>query len=502
MDFSEKLSKQIDIIKSILSDEKLINSKNIESKIYSDQPIIMKASHMAGFMPDEYKKMRAIAKDPQNLGRPDSWIFVEQGRLMADFDDDYVFNRDVARYFPTYQSLNDEELRGYFSWRTKIRLGIYEKAPLTFAYIYLYELLNLIGCNSPDEGFEKMYDFVLKYSETDDGINKYAYTWMFDFTVFHGLDITLLEKICDFSAEKSIEKLLRYQNLNDKELFDSLVLLSSYNLLKSKVYKQYPNELCEIVANVYKAYAVHCDKKCEKSLHIRLFGVLLENTYSMLFNAVFYGRNRHNDGEYVISPIHKYTCKDGLWRCCKYFGVSKNYSNKHIGMILKAADRILREKLGVTPSLAQGKEPKILVAIIEKECDKIIQKQKEAKKRRIDIDVSKLDNIRISSTNIMEKLIVDEEEFFEEQEAEATNVLEVKRTDLPLEDDEIILLCNLLNGKTDVNYDFMLSVAVDSINDKMFDYFGDTIIDFDGDLPYIIEDYSDELKELLKGEEI
>ena len=154
MDFSEKLSKQIDIIKSILSDEKLINSKNIESKIYSDQPIIMKASHMAGFMPDEYKKMRAIAKDPQNLGRPDSWIFVEQGRLMADFDDDYVFNRDVVRYFPTYQSLNDEELRGYFSWRTKIRLGIYEKAPLTFAYIYLYELLNLIGCNSPDDGFE------------------------------------------------------------------------------------------------------------------------------------------------------------------------------------------------------------------------------------------------------------------------------------------------------------------------------------------------------------
>ena len=74
-----------------------------------------------------------------------------------------------------------------------------------------------------------------------------------------------------------------------------------------------------------------------------------------------------------------------------------------------------------------------------------------------------------------------EEEFFEEQEAEATNVLEAKRTDLPLEDDEIILLCNLLNGKTDVNYDFMLSVAVDSINDKMFDYFGDTIIDFDGD---------------------
>jgi len=419
---------------------------------------------------------------------------------MADFEDDYVFNRDVVRYFPTYQSLSDEELRGYFSWRTKTRLEVYEKAPLTFAYIYLYELLNLIGCESPEESFEKMYSFVLKYSETDDGIKKYAYTWMFDFAVFHGLDKGVFEKICDFAAENSVEKLLRYQELNSKELFDSLVLLSSYNLLNSKLYKSHPDELCEIVSNVYKAYAAHCDKKCEKSLHIRLFGVLLESTYSMMFNAVFYGRNKHADCEYVVNPIHKYTCKDGVWKCCRYFGVSKDYSNKHIGMILKAVDRIFREKLGITPALAQGKEPKILVGIIEKECDKVIQKHKDAEKRRIDIDVSKLESIRISSTNIMEKLIIDDEQVLEiKEKVEAKGSAEFN-SDLPLDDKELLLLSDLISGKNDAKYDFMVSLVVDSINEKMFDFFSDTLIDFDGEHPYIIEDYLDDLKTLLKGE--
>ena len=40
----------------------------------------------------------------------------------------------------------------------------------------------------------------------------------------------------------------------------------------------------------------------------------------------------------------------------------------------------------------------------------------------------------------------------------------------------------------------MLSVAVEEINETLFDDFGDTVIGFDGDSPIIIEDYENELK--------
>ena len=46
----------------------------------------------------------------------------------------------------------------------------------------------------------------------------------------------------------------------------------------------------------------------------------------------------------------------------------------------------------------------------------------------------------------------------------------------------------------------MLSVLADAINDKYFDEFGDTVIDFDGEMPFVIEDYQEDLRGLLENE--
>ena len=40
----------------------------------------------------------------------------------------------------------------------------------------------------------------------------------------------------------------------------------------------------------------------------------------------------------------------------------------------------------------------------------------------------------------------------------------------------------------------MLSAAIDSINEKLFDVFFDTAIEFDEDVPVTVEDYIEELK--------
>ena len=62
-----------------------------------------------------------------------------------------------------------------------------------------------------------------------------------------------------------------------------------------------------------------------------------------------------------------------------------------------------------------------------------------------------------------------------------------------------ILRC-LLKGenaeKTSRENGLMLSTAVDSINELLFDTFGDIAVNFDGNNFQIIEDYADELKEM------
>ena len=43
----------------------------------------------------------------------------------------------------------------------------------------------------------------------------------------------------------------------------------------------------------------------------------------------------------------------------------------------------------------------------------------------------------------------------------------------------------------------MLSLVVDSVNEKLFDEIGDAAVEFDGDTPQIVEDYRDDLELLL-----
>ena len=43
----------------------------------------------------------------------------------------------------------------------------------------------------------------------------------------------------------------------------------------------------------------------------------------------------------------------------------------------------------------------------------------------------------------------------------------------------------------------MASLAVDRINEALFDLVGDTVIEFEGDTPRVIEDYADDVREVL-----
>jgi hypothetical protein len=44
----------------------------------------------------------------------------------------------------------------------------------------------------------------------------------------------------------------------------------------------------------------------------------------------------------------------------------------------------------------------------------------------------------------------------------------------------------------------MLSVLIDSVNQNLFDMFGDTVIIYEGDKPELFEDYGDELKVIIR----
>ena len=121
----------------------------------------------------------------------------------------------------------------------------------------------------------------------------------------------------------------------------------------------------------------------------------------------------------------------------------------------------------------------------------------------INIDISKLSNIRKSADITMHKLIVEEvaeEDICAEPIMQNNTLADISAGEewSLLDVIEKRFLRLLLENKPYVGYikenKIILSVIIDGINEKLFDEFQDTVILSDGDIPVIVEDYIENLK--------
>ena len=139
------------IIEQILNTERLRNSSHFSDRVYTDEPILTTGRQMASYLPDRYREMRAISRwQPGANGGSGRWLteaelFWRQGVFMEDFEDDCPYHGSFKSFFPTYNAMSDRQLRGYFTWRAAVRRGRIEETSLSFAYVYIYELLCGIG---------------------------------------------------------------------------------------------------------------------------------------------------------------------------------------------------------------------------------------------------------------------------------------------------------------------------------------------------------------------
>ncbi|MDO5558508.1 MAG: TerB N-terminal domain-containing protein [Oscillospiraceae bacterium] len=510
-----------ELISKIVMSIKSRNPDSSDAKVYHDEPIIKTARQLSNFVPPEIKKMKQLATGYDYYQHSLEYLFYKQGKLMEDYEDDYEFHGEFNRYFPDYQFMNNDQLRGYFSWRTKVRHGTVEKTCTSFAFLYIYELINMIGVKTPEEGFDTLVKFAGQYRQFDEHIDFYMRIWLCDYVVYYNLDRSLLNEYTDTDFDSALMVLLSYRSKSDEELFDAISHLSSYNIIGSKFFKQYPEVVKSIVCSVFKSISEYSDKNRKRSYCEKLFGNGTYSSYYMFSSAVFYDHIKYQDYKYVINDIHSYRCKNGNWVCEKYY--RNRGRSKELGSVLKAVDCMLRQKYEFRYPLKQEKTTKLLTGMIEKAADEYIALQKKNAAPVIEIDLSKLQGIRNSSEIIRDKLIVDEEEIvyskdiLSQQENDLPKVTqkepepglnneqpEIPCTDKQDEADQILneteyrLMQYLLYGGDYSSFirqkGEMLSVVIDSINEKLFDMFSDTVIMFDGDTPEIIEDYTEELK--------
>lgn len=423
-------------------------------------------------------------------------IFIKQGKLLAGYEDDYVYDRRVTHYFPTYQSLTNPELRGYFSWRTKLRRGNLQKTSLTYAFLYIYELLNQIGVTDPMDGYRKLTEFRDAYGALDDGILPYLNLWLMDYVVYYNLDAGLLADTPQVRFNRGIAVLDSIQSRGDEEVIRAVKQLSPKWLERSKFYREYREDCDTVIVRVLRQMSAHYNARCKKTMVEQYFGSFSQYRVILFDAAVFHERQVEGSRQYMVDENYIYHCRNGLWSVQKYNCLP--HSNGKLGDVLKAIDGVMRECYGYGRPIQYKLDTKWILKIIQEEARNLLAEKKAAEEKKITIDYSRLARIRSDAAVTRDRLMV-EEEAEEEAPPVQTPAPAEEPEDTPLTKDEYRLLQSLLYGR-DYGWvrssGLMLSVLVDGINDKLYDTFSDSVLLGD-DPPELIEDYIADLKEMI-----
>lgn len=575
-----------ELIARLNANERLRQSSHFSKSVYKDEPIVRTGRQMASYLPDRYRQMRGISRwqerSPESRGRwlSEAELFYRQARFMEDFEDDCPYHGSFTSYYPTYNDMSDRQLRGYFTWRAAVRRGEVAEAPKSFAYVYLYELINGIGAENPLDGYHKIRSFWESFRAFAPDIDRNVRAWLHDYVIYHALDPELLSDdpvrkldleliaiarafapfdpaLIDWLGEdvsladaalpqkaasstvtgggKSARRTqapalpLPPDETTEQRLFEAIDLHSSYRLSASSLFHEHPDDLRHLASAVFVRMLAYYRKNRTHGLVESSFGEEAEMGYTMFGSAVFFEEHPHADAEYELDPIHRYRCRRGLWTCRRIYGGQGR--SKAWGKIARACDFRLREALSFEPQLKDAKCPKYLAKIIDREIETWLTWKETSAPRVIDIDLSKLSGIRSAAAETREALLIDEEREegaagspsassnpalqevplappvraeLAESEPAASSSQHTQATaarapsDGLLTPEESTYVAALLDsGTATMPAGMSENLLVDAINEKLFDLLGDTAIEFGVTGPCIIDDYRDDIRELI-----
>ena len=339
-------------------------------------------------------------------------IFYKQGMFMKDFSDDFPEKVPFSQYYPYYQMMGYKQLRTYFTWRTEVRKGNVSDTSLSYAFLYIYELLNNIGVETPQEGLEKLMFFWKAFRPINNTVDKYILKWLKDYHVYYELPHSFKEFV---TANDLTE---HYPGIVDtKDDFDLFCAVSKYNFRKSSFFTDDRKELIT---------------GCLRFVTDRLRQIFSENGidfYKTIFSpprkisewtpfggALFYNWLNQPDRRVILSANEMYVCSRNRWKFSKL--VASEDGRQLIGYVTKQAESALRNitkyKYKLTADINMVEHPVLgelrrkglsLEALIN---DAVKEYYREATKIVVKVDFSKLSLIRREALATQEKLTVDE----------------------------------------------------------------------------------------------
>lgn len=466
---------------------------------YMDEPIYHREKTPEEKLPAPLQAARSLEKGAARMYQNRRSLFLNQAKLLEFYKDDYEGGYISHCYYPTYDLLSNRELRSYFAWRTKVRNGDIQPSCSCFAYLYLYELINGIGTGTPVEGLHKMDDFAAAYKEYESSLMNYYANWRKSYIIYYNLSDSFLGGEEREGEEAHMAVLDSAQEQTDDAIAAAVKQLAPGWLNRSKFYKTHQTDMDRVIVQVLRRMHQHYSTRSKRTFSEQLFGSRETHSVDLFCHAVFCDPLRHENSRYYITDSHYYECRNGYWTETSCF--IDSHKRRKLENLMKTIDASLRVALNDGKPIKSPSQLKWVTKVIEEEVAALLenQKQQEAAAKRVQIDYSALAQIRREAAITQDKLATEEE--MEEEAPPAVQPPppqpEALPGDCPLDKTQYRLMQNLLYGG-DTSWvqreGKMVSVLLDSINEILYDTFQDAVIEDQ----QVVEDYIDELKEMVK----
>ena len=368
---------------------------------------VRKASARAGSnLPQTLRELRQLETEPQPNGTRLTGVslFVAQARLAAGYEDDSAPSPFGVRYrySVSYRDLSDEELRGYFAWRTAWRAHREDRIPYTYGHILAAELVNGIGAEPGMPCLQELVRLRDRATELDaDGMSSGlafdARRWIRDYAVLHNLPAELATSaderafaqavatlrtaeravLCEAGARGLTPKDMPAHVPTDADVWKAMAALSSYNVERSPFLRNNPQSAAAVGAAVFRALAKHCGKRRKTNLVDGLVGWESSVGWFPFPDLPCTLPKELPSPTYRIDACTRVTTLAGRWFI--YRGYEHVGKSRDLGRILRAMDRQMREDWDDPRAL----KPRPLAKYLEKI---IVQASAEERQRELEAE--------------------------------------------------------------------------------------------------------------------
>lgn len=454
-----------------------------------------------------FYQMRSLATgNPWN--RNDILIFYQQAVFMADFEDNYEEEYPCTMHYPNYQRMSYEQLRTYFTWRSKVRRGNYHPVSISYLFLYAYELMNGIGFTKTEDGLNsliQLWEFARTY---DDSLDRYIPQWLRDYGVYYNLAHEF-QALVQHNHMQAFYPELHLTEWNPSFYLDLWCRISNYDIRTSKFYTDEYKELIRAcvpyVIRSLDEYFHTIDLSIQDFIFVpyQMIGACSEQLKWPPFQgALFYPNPDHptqksetntvsyeqvEDLTIELSKFNVYYRKNSSW--FYQSAILLDSGRKIAGFILKQIEVLLREhekfKYKIKSTELQLDEvihnPSVKMKIVTQQVQlKQLIKQsveefiREKNRTIVSVDLSNLSKIREEAQETLETLSIPEElveptvisSFVEEEIPTSLFVTKVTQDEPEYEYEEELQDLSSMNKETNEQNEFTEFVAILSESER------------------------------------